>query len=44
MLQEQLEIPIKTEIRFHDRTIELVDTAGMRKPGKQEVGIEKSQY
>lgn len=31
----------KTEIRFHDRTIELVDTAGMRKPGKQEVGIEK---
>ena len=31
----------KTEIRFHDKTIELVDTAGMRKPGKQEVGIEK---
>lgn len=31
----------KTEIRFHNRTIELVDTAGMRKPGKQEVGIEK---
>ena len=31
----------KAEIRFHDRTIELVDTAGMRKPGKQEVGIEK---
>ena len=31
----------KTEIKFHDRTIELVDTAGMRKPGKQEVGIEK---
>ena len=31
----------KTEIRFHDRNIELVDTAGMRKPGKQEVGIEK---
>lgn len=28
-------------IRYKGRTIELLDTAGMRKPGKQEVGIEK---
>ena len=28
-------------LRYHGRTIELLDTAGMRKPGKQEVGIEK---
>lgn len=28
-------------IRFGGRHIELLDTAGMRKPGKQEVGIEK---
>ncbi len=28
-------------IRFKGRDIELLDTAGMRKPGKQEVGIEK---
>lgn len=28
-------------IRFKNRDIELLDTAGMRKPGKQEVGIEK---
>jgi len=28
-------------IRFKGHTIELLDTAGMRKPGKQEVGIEK---
>jgi len=27
--------------RYGDRDIELIDTAGMRKPGKQEVGIEK---
>jgi GTP-binding protein len=31
----------KTQIRFNEQTIELIDTAGMRKPGKQEVGIEK---
>lgn len=29
------------EIRYSGHTIELLDTAGMRKPGKQEVGIEK---
>ncbi len=29
------------EIRYSGRSIELLDTAGMRKPGKQEVGIEK---
>jgi GTP-binding protein len=28
-------------VRFKERDIELLDTAGMRKPGKQEVGIEK---
>ena len=28
-------------IKFQGRDIELLDTAGMRKPGKQEVGIEK---
>lgn len=28
-------------VRFKNRDIELLDTAGMRKPGKQEVGIEK---
>ncbi len=28
-------------IRYKGQTIELLDTAGMRKPGKQEVGIEK---
>jgi GTP-binding protein len=28
-------------IRYGGRDIELLDTAGMRKPGKQEVGIEK---
>lgn len=31
----------RTAIRYHDVNIELLDTAGMRKPGKQEVGIEK---
>ena len=31
----------KTQIRFNEKTIEIIDTAGMRKPGKQEVGIEK---
>ena len=28
-------------VRYGARDIELIDTAGMRKPGKQEVGIEK---
>jgi len=28
-------------VRYADRDIQLLDTAGMRKPGKQEVGIEK---
>ncbi len=31
----------RTAIRYGSRDIELLDTAGMRKPGKQEVGIEK---
>ena len=31
----------RTEIRYKGRTIELLDTAGLRKPGKREVGIEK---
>jgi GTP-binding protein len=31
----------RVPIRFKTRDIELIDTAGMRKPGKQEVGIEK---
>lgn len=28
-------------VRYHDRDIDLMDTAGVRKQGKQEVGIEK---
>lgn len=31
----------RVQVRYSTRTIELLDTAGMRKPGKQEVGIEK---
>lgn len=31
----------RVALRFKGRDIELLDTAGMRKPGKQEVGIEK---
>lgn len=31
----------RAEIRYKGRTIELLDTAGLRKPGKREVGIEK---
>lgn len=31
----------RSPIRYHGVDIELLDTAGMRKPGKQEVGIEK---
>jgi GTPase len=28
-------------VKYNDRGIELLDTAGMRKPGKQELGVEK---
>jgi GTP-binding protein len=31
----------RVQVRYAQRTIEILDTAGMRKPGKQEVGIEK---
>lgn len=31
----------RVQVRYKGQTIELLDTAGMRKPGKQEVGIEK---
>ena len=31
----------RVEIRYKGRTIEILDTAGLRKPGKREVGIEK---
>jgi GTP-binding protein len=31
----------RVSLRFKNRDIELLDTAGVRKPGKQEVGIEK---
>ena len=31
----------RLEIRFKNRPIEILDTAGLRKPGKREVGIEK---
>lgn len=31
----------RVEVRYHGRTIEILDTAGLRKPGKREVGIEK---
>ena len=31
----------RTELKYKGRTIELLDTAGLRKPGKREVGIEK---
>ena len=31
----------RVSIRYADRDIQILDTAGMRKPGKQEVGIEK---
>lgn len=31
----------RTIIKYHKRPIELIDTAGVRKQGKQEVGIEK---
>ena len=31
----------RVEVRYKGRTIEILDTAGLRKPGKREVGIEK---
>lgn len=31
----------KIKVRYHDRDVELLDTAGIRRNGKQEVGIEK---
>lgn len=31
----------RVEIKFHNQTLEILDTAGLRKPGKREVGIEK---
>lgn len=31
----------RVEVKFHGQTIEILDTAGLRKPGKREVGIEK---
>lgn len=31
----------RVEVRFHNCTLEILDTAGLRKPGKREVGIEK---
>lgn len=31
----------RVTLRYNQRPVELIDTAGVRKPGKQEVGIEK---
>lgn len=31
----------RVEVRYYGRTLEILDTAGLRKPGKREVGIEK---
>lgn len=31
----------RTELKYKGQTIELLDTAGLRRPGKREVGIEK---
>lgn len=31
----------RVEVRYHGRVLEILDTAGLRKPGKREVGIEK---
>ena len=31
----------RVEVKFKGQTIEIMDTAGLRKPGKREVGIEK---
>ncbi len=31
----------RVEVKYHGRALEILDTAGLRKPGKREVGIEK---
>ncbi len=31
----------RVEVKYNGKTIEILDTAGLRKPGKREVGIEK---
>ena len=31
----------RVEVKFKERSLEILDTAGLRKPGKREVGIEK---
>lgn len=31
----------RVEVRFKNKSLEILDTAGLRKPGKREVGIEK---
>ncbi len=31
----------RIEVKYHGRNLEILDTAGLRKPGKREVGIEK---
>lgn len=31
----------RISVKYGDRTIEILDTAGMRQPGKQEMGVEK---
>lgn len=31
----------RAQVRYHDRTIELMDTAGIRRPGKIEQGVER---
>ena len=31
----------RVAVKYHGQTIEILDTAGLRKPGKREVGIEK---
>lgn len=31
----------RLNLRYHERDLEILDTAGLRKPGKREVGIEK---
>ena len=31
----------RVEVRYYGRTVEILDTAGLRKPGRREVGIEK---
>ncbi len=31
----------RVELKYHGRSLEILDTAGLRKPGRREVGIEK---